>query len=95
MTSLVKKHQWTAIPSAPYYNTTVIPSSGPPVTIGGCDVQGVPTADVAMLKESWSKVASLSSPRLGVAVVPINCESLKVLRVVRHMKNVMHIASLQ
>ena len=46
--------------------------------IGG-KLQGVPTADVAMLKQSWSKVASLSSPRTGVAVVPINCESILVI----------------
>ena len=32
-----------------------------------------------MLKESWSKVASLSSPRLGVGVVSINCESILVI----------------
>ena len=87
--------QWTTIPSAPHYNTAIVPNWCPPVIIGGYDGQDVPIADVAMLKESWSKVASLSSPRTGVAVVPINCESLKVLLVVRHMKNVMHIASLQ
>ena len=72
--------QWTTIPSTPQYHTTIIPSScGPPVIMGGCDLQNVPTADVAMLKQSWSKVASLSSPRLGVAVVPINCESILVI----------------
>ena len=32
-----------------------------------------------MLKQSWSKVASLSSPRFGVGVVPINCESILVI----------------
>ena len=71
--------QWTTIPSTPHYTTTIIPNSCPPVIIGGDDLQDVPTADVAMLKQSWSKVASLSSPRLGVAVVPINCESILVI----------------
>ena len=71
--------QWTTIPSAPHYYTAIIPNSCPPVIMGGCDLQGVPTADVAMLKQSWSKVSSLSSPRLGVAVVPINCESILVI----------------
>ena len=47
--------------------------------IGGHNLHRVPTADVAMLKKSWSKVASLSNPRLGVAVVPINCESILVI----------------
>ena len=71
--------QWTTIPSTPHYTTAIIPNSCPPVIIGGCDLQFVPSADVAMLKQSWSKVASLSSPRLGVAVVPINCESILVI----------------
>ena len=71
--------QWTTIPSTSHYVTAIIPNWCPPVIIGGCDLQGVPTADVAMLKESWSKVASLSSPRLGVGVVSINCESILVI----------------
>ena len=71
--------QWTTIPSTPHYTTTTIPDSYPPVIVGGVDLQGVATADVAMLKQSWSKVASLSSPRYGVAVVPINCDSILVI----------------
>ena len=70
--------QWTTIPSTPHYNTAMIPNSCPPVIAGG-ELQGVPTADVAMLKQSWNKVASLSSPRIGVAVVPINYESILVI----------------
>ena len=71
--------QWTTIPSTPHYSTATIPNSCPPVIIGGDDLQDVPTADVAMLKQSWSKVASLSSARAGVAVVPINCDSILVI----------------
>ena len=71
--------QWTTIPSTPHYNTAIIPGSCPPVIIGGDDLQDVPTAAVAMLKQSWSKVVSLSSPKLAVAVVPINCESILVI----------------
>ena len=71
--------QWTTIPSTPHYITAIIPGSCPPVIIGGDDLEGVPTADVAMLKQSWNKVASLSSPRTIVAVVPINCESILVI----------------
>ena len=72
--------QWTKISSTPHYHTAIISNSIPPVIIGGCDLQHVPIADVAMLKQSaWSKVASLSSPRLAVAVVPINCESILVI----------------
>ena len=71
--------QWTTIPSTPHYFTAIVPNSYPPVIIGGDDLHGVPTADVAMLKQSWSKVASLSSPRIAVAVVPINCDSILVI----------------
>ena len=71
--------QWTTIPSTPNYFTAIIPNSCPPVIIGGRDLKCVPTADVAMLKPSWSKVASLSSPRTAVAVVPINCDSILVI----------------
>ena len=71
--------QWTTISSTPHYNTDIIPGSCPPVIIGGDDLEGVLTADVSVLKQSWSKVASLSSPRFGVAVVPINCESILVI----------------
>ena len=70
--------QWTTIPSTPHYLTATIPNSCPPVIIGGI-LQYVPTADVAMLKQSWSKVASLSTPRAAVAVVPINCDSILVI----------------
>ena len=70
--------QWTTIPSTPHYYTAIVPNSCPPVIIGG-KMQGAPTADVAMLKQSWSKVASLSSPRIAVAVVPINCDSILVI----------------
>lgn len=71
--------QWTTIPSTPHYHTAIIPNSCPPIIIGGDDLQYVPTADVAMLKQSWSKVASLSSPRTAVTVVPINCDSILVI----------------
>ena len=71
--------QWTTIPSTPHYFTAIVPNSYPPVIIGGSDLQYDTTADVAMLKQSWSKVASLSSPRHAVAVVPINCDSILVI----------------
>ena len=71
--------QWTTIPSTPHYVTAIVPNSCPPVIIGGRDLHNVLTADVAMLKQSWSKVASLCSPRYAVAVVPINCDSILVI----------------
>ena len=43
---------WTTLPSTPHYVTDIIPNSCPPVIIGGHDLQYVPKADVAMLKQS-------------------------------------------
>ena len=76
--------QWTELPSAPHYNTITIPNSHPPVIMGGnyLDLQGVPTSDVAMLDEStnkWNTVPSLSSPRVCVAVVHIDSDTILVL----------------
>ena len=75
-------NQWMELPRAPHYETITIPNSHPPVIMGGCDLQGVPTSDVAMLDEStnkWNTVSSLSSPRDCVAVVPIDSDTILVL----------------
>ena len=72
---------WTKLPPAPHYHTAVIPNSCPPVIIGG-SVQGVPTVDIRVLdvpNNSWKKVASLSTPRVSTAVVPINHNSILVI----------------
>jgi len=74
--------QWTKLPHAPYYDTRIIPDSHPPVIMGGSDLQDIPTSDVVMLDNSgddWEKVASLSSPRDCVAVVPIDPNTILVL----------------
>ena len=72
-------NQWIKISSPPHYFTTTIPNTCPPLILGGASLQGVPTADVAMLMQSWIQVSSLSSSRLLIAVVPINCESILVI----------------
>jgi len=77
--------QWMELPSAPHYYTRTIPNSHPPVIMGGYswpDPKFVLTSDVAMLDEyskSWKTVASLSSPRLNNAVVPITSDTILVL----------------
>jgi len=73
--------QWMKLPSAPHYDTRTIPNSHPPVIMGG-SIQYVPTSDVAMLDDSsntWKKVASLSSPKSCVAIVPIDSDTILVL----------------
>ena len=73
---------WTKLPPAPHYNTAVIPNSCPPAIIGGDDTQGVPTVDIRVLdvpNNSWKKIASLTTPRVGTAVAPINDDSILVI----------------
>ena len=74
--------QWMVLPSAPYYSTRTIPNSHPPVIMGGIDLQYAPTSDVAMLDDSrnkWKRIASLSSPREYLSVVPIDSDTILVL----------------
>ena len=73
---------WTKLPLAPHFNTAVIPNSCPPVIIGGDDIQDVPTDDIRVLdvpSNSWKKIASLATPRVSTAVVPINHDSILVI----------------
>ena len=73
---------WNKLPDAPHYDTALLPHSYPPVIIGGDDIQCVPTSDVAILdtmKNKWNRLASLSTARKHVAVVPINHDSILVI----------------
>ena len=77
-----QSNNWSRLPNAPHYSTALIPQSHPPAIIGGHDTQGVPTSDVAILditKSSWNRVASLSTPRTYVAVVPISHDSIIII----------------
>ena len=50
--------------------------------IGGDDIQYVPTADIRVLdvpNNSWKKIASLTSPRVNTAIVPIDFDSILVI----------------
>ena len=77
-----QSHNWNTLFDAPHYSTELLPQSYPPVIIGGFDIQYVPTSDVAIFdltKNTWNKVASLSTPRHCVAVVPINHDSILII----------------
>ena len=74
---------WTNLPPAPHYGTAIIPNSCPPTIIGGYDKQCVPTDDIRVLdvpNNSWKKIASLKTARCDTAVVPINHDSILVIR---------------
>jgi len=74
--------QWMELPNAPYYYTSTIPNFHPPVIMGGYDGQYAPSSDIAMLDDGsnkWMIVSSLSSPRIAVAVVSIDSDTVFVL----------------
>ena len=78
-TDQLTSNHWTKLPLAPHCYTAIIPNTSPPVIIGGSDIQCVPTADIRVLdvpNNSWKKIASLTSPRSSIAVVPINLDSI-------------------
>ena len=77
-----QSNNWNTLPNAPHFDTALLPQSYPPVIIGGHDTQYVPTSDVAILditKNTWNRVASLSTPRNNVAVVPISHDSILII----------------
>ena len=72
---------WSTLPNAPHYCTALLPQSYPPVIIGG-SIQGIAASDVTILnftKNTWNKVASLSTPRHSVAIIPINHDSILII----------------
>jgi len=74
--------EWATLPSAPHYYTALLPHSYPLVIIGGRDIQGVPTSDVAILNTTsnkWERLASLHTAKTCIAVVPISHESILVI----------------
>ena len=76
-----QSNNWNTLPNAPHYDTALLPQSYPPVIIGGI-IKGVSTSDVAILditKNTWNRVASLSTPRNCVAVVPISHDSILII----------------
>ena len=76
------RNNWSRLPNAPHHCTALLPQSYPPVIIGGIDIQGVPTSDVDILditKNTWNKVASLSTPRHCVTAVPISHDSILII----------------
>ena len=72
---------WNKLPNAPHFNTVLLPHSYPPVIIGG-NIQYIPTSNVSILdvtKKTWIRVASLSTARYCVAVVPISHGSILII----------------
>ena len=79
--SIEKQHnsdtptKWTELTAADHWYTTIVPSSSPPVVVGGEDTTGtIPTADIKMYdnsNKSWKKIGSLTSARTAVGVAAV------------------------
>ena len=67
--------KWTELTLADHWRTALVPSSSPPVVVGGEDIYTTgTTADIKMYdnsNNSWKKIGSLSSARSDVAVAAV------------------------
>ena len=72
---------WIKLCSAPYHDTALVPSSDPPVIVGG-NSRGLPTSDISVYSPSgncWRNCTSLSSSRANVAVETISDDTFIVI----------------
>ena len=72
--------KWTEVIAADHFYTALVPSSSPPVVVGGrdhSDKGAMPTGDIKMYDSSnkylkpWKKIGSLSFARFDVAVAAV------------------------
>ena len=82
------KFGWTELTAADHWCTALVPSSSPPVVVGGEDtiptarMNTIPTADIKMYdnsNKSWKKIGSLPSARFCVAVAAIYNNAIVVV----------------
>ena len=77
--------KWTELTLYDYWRTALIPSSSPPVVVGGRDHMddgGTPKADIKMYdnsNKSWKKIGSLSSARSRIAVAAVHNNAIVVI----------------
>ena len=73
--------KWITMTSATHYNTALVPSSSPPVVVGGRNQNGI-TSDIKMYDDSsksWKNISSLSSARSQVAIAAVNNNAIIVI----------------
>ena len=76
----LQKYTWVKLASAPHQDAALVRCSNPPVIVGG-SCRGRPTSDVnvySSLENRWKKCASLSGPRINVAVANIYDDTIIV-----------------
>ena len=75
--------KWTQLTVVDHYNVAPVPSSSPPMVIGGEDMTSTTsTADIKMYdhsNRSWKKIGSLSSARTRAVVAAINNNAIIII----------------
>ncbi|XP_065908853.1 uncharacterized protein [Dysidea avara] len=75
--------KWITMTDATDWCTALVPSSSPPVVVGGQDQSGTSTiADIKMYDDSsksWKNISSLSSARSTVAIAAVNNNAMIVI----------------
>ena len=77
--------RWIDLTPTTYYFTALVPSSSPPVVVGGWKHSAhdkAPTADIKMYDNadhSWKKIGLLSSPKCMVAVAAVHDNAIIVI----------------
>ena len=74
--------KWTKLTVNNPYRTALVPSSSPPVIVGGKDTTYTATPDIKVFdnsNKSWKKIGSLSSARCGVAVTAVYNNAIIVI----------------
>jgi len=72
--------KWITMTSATHWVTVLVPSSSPPVVVGGCDQSA--TTDIKMYddsKKSWRMIASLPSARSKLAIATVNNNAIIII----------------
>ena len=73
-------HTWKKLCSTPNHDAALVPCSNPPVIVGG-NFHGQATSDITVYSVSenrWKNCASLSGPRISVAVASIYDDTIIV-----------------
>ena len=77
LTSSTSEHdnKWSQLFPTPYFNTTIVPNTTPPVIIGGMDQQGKAVNNISLYDDSsnsWRTVSSLPISCAWATVATIN-----------------------
>ena len=70
--SSVDDNKWTKLADTPYWKTTIVPHTTPPVIVGGHDKQYNPTDDIMAYDDSTNSWRTVSH-------LPIKCSSTTIL----------------